>query len=543
MISGRMIPGEEEDKGKQASAQPAKLRPGTYFSLEEPLHPSFNEVFVSDGYLDTPERHAEAWKPLVSILGHFRHLSHLVYECRGRFAPGLVAAIQRHHPACKIHLRRFRFTSLNDDITDPDELALAASPCLHSLSILGTWRDSNGIDDHNTAAALSTISLAPNLKHVRMLGCRPASSPSLYRSRDRPVEAWKGFNLPSELFGKASLESLSFCTYYDKLSEKKLVEWIQIADFTMLRGFSFAVTDAGVLPQLMAYTGFGFLEELSILLQRKESDEEFKSVVEAFFLDLNPLAVLDLSGTVHEQLLHVICQRHGSRLQKLVLRPYEDHYGMAGPPLQLQSTHIRVIAHSCPRLSDLNIRIKRTRGDAVETACYEALATIETLKVAQIHLDCSNPSDSRSEGSQLEIALVNSAIDETLAKSIWDIICGGSNQQQLESLTISSGGGSAFGNSHPGDLMTLVNHLSRSYLILKPGISNQDAVTVVELTKEWREQSDERQRGHEQTMLEKWGHKGLNGSAYRAFNQLWPYEESGKDWREVWQSWSLQRGI
>lgn len=516
-------------------------RPGTIFSLEEPLHPVFDVNFRGDGQLDTPEEHGEAWRPLISLLEKFYHLTDLVYECEGRFAPGLIGAIQQYHPTCKIHLHRFRFKSLHDDTTDPDELALATSPCLHSLSILGTYRDPNGVDDHNNAAALRTVSLAPKLKHVRMLGCLPASTPELYLSRNRRVEAWKGFKPSPEPCKKALLESLSFCRIYDKLSRSKLDEWAQVTDLTVLRRFSFAIIDASVLPELMVYSRLSHLEELSILLQREQTDEQFESIVETFFRDLNPLTALKLSGTISEELLHTVCLRHGPALERLMFRPYEDHFDMAGPALQVQSAHIRVIALSCPHLSDLNIRIKRSRGDAMETACYEAIGCIRTLKTAQIYLDCANPSNDRPEGTILEIALVNSAVDETLATSIWDTICHGSHGQRLECLTIESGGGSSFGNSHPGDLMTLVGHLSRGYQITKTNTGEGDGIAVVELTKDYREENDRRECVQERAMLEKWGHKDFTWPAYKAFNQLWPFEESGKDWRTVWRSWPLQR--
>jgi hypothetical protein len=163
------------------------------------------------------------------------------------------------------------------------------------------------------------------------------------------------------------------------------------------------------------------------------------------------------------------------------------------------------------------------------------------LKTAQIYLDCSNPTDVLPDDELLETALLNSAIDEALAISIWDTICDGSTKQRLESLAIYSGGGSAFSNCHPSDLITLVCHFSRSYRIIRTSKAKYGDVTVVELTKEMRENVDERQREREQFMFEKWGHKGDAGPAFKAFNRLFPYKETGKDWREVWRSWPLQR--
>ena len=415
------------------------------------------------------------------------------------------------------------------------------SPCLHSLSVLSTWRDSDGNDDHNSAAAIRTVGLAPNLKHVRMLGCRPASSSRLHSSLCRVKQEWKGFIPPLEAVNKASLESLSFCGYADNLGQSGLNEWNNHTDFTMLRRFSFSITNSDVLSHFMAGDGLSHLEELSLTLRQNRTDENFKAVAEAFFTHLNPLRILNVSGTLHEELVTRICQQHGGTLKKLSLRPYEDHYNMAGPPLRIQESQVRTIAVHCSQLSDLNIRIKRTRGDKTETRCYEALGALRHLKSAGIHLDCSNPSNARDDGPQLETALVNSAIDEALVTSIWDTICAGSDDHTLESLRITSGGGSSFGNTHPGDLMTIVNNLSRNYQITKTVKSDISELVVVELTKEGRERMDEMQRKHEETMMEKWGHKGLNGPSFQAFRQLWPQGDVDKDWREAWRSWPLQR--
>ena len=66
---------------------PMIIRPGLEFSLEEPLNPHFDEVFISDGGLNRPQDDLEAWKPLVSLFAKFQHLSDLIYNCAGRFAP------------------------------------------------------------------------------------------------------------------------------------------------------------------------------------------------------------------------------------------------------------------------------------------------------------------------------------------------------------------------------------------------------------------------------------------------------------------------
>jgi hypothetical protein len=79
--------------------------------------------------------------------------------------------------------------------------------------------------------------------------------------------------------------------------------------------------------------------------------------------------------------------------------------------------------------------------------------------------------------------------------------------------------------------------------LTKPGKEGNNEVIVGELTKEIREEGDEKQRRHEQVLFEKWRPSGHNGSALEAFDRLWPFQKSGKDWREIGRSWLLQRNM
>jgi hypothetical protein len=355
-------------------------------------------------------------------------------------------------------------------------------------------------------------------------------------------EEWKGFRpVPQAPSKKATLESLSFCVYEGILSQTKLQQFIQHIDFTTLRQLSFDVNDAEVLAELTVNGRISRLETLSLSLQRQNTDTRFEAIGETFLRHLNPLTVLHLSGTIHEELMLAICQQHGGTLKELSITPYEDYYDMAGPPFQIDAYQIQRVGNYCRQLSDLSIRIKRTKGDASETKCYEALGTIRSLKSASIHLDCSNPPETRSDDAQLEVALVNSAIDPTLVMAIWDTICDGSDTYALERLTITSGGGSSFGNTQPGDLMTIVNHMSRTYQTSKTTAGIVHEVVVEELTREDREKRDIRQRENEKFLLKKWGHRGLTGPSFETFKRLWPFEENEVDWREVWRSMPLQR--
>jgi hypothetical protein len=437
------------------------------------------------------------------------------------------------------------------------------------------YRDSSGIDDHNGAAALSTVALAPNLKHVKMLGCRPASSPALYQARGRALEEWKGFMPPIEIAQekrvKTKLESLAFICYNNSLDCTKLEKWDAIADFSKLTVLSCAIGDKELLKQVALYRTFPHLQKLKLILEPKKQDhlEDWQLSVEQFFASTNPLRSLALSGSLHGPLLDVIADRHGATLQELELNPFADGYDMPGPPLRITAMVMEMLAVKCPRLAILTLTLRRSIGDRTETRCYEALGTLPHLRRLSLKLDCTNASawDLKPEedwgdfdkatlthpgsspkiyNGHLKQAIINSALDEFLVRDIWTVINktppGG--KDTLESLNIYTYGGSSFGNSHPGDLMDICSHVSRSYCVTRMDRDKDgeegSGILVVELSKKEREQRDESKKKHEQIMLEKWGHRGMNGSSWVVFNHLWPFRED-EDWRIKWKSWPLQR--
>lgn len=103
--------------------------------------------------------------------------------------------------------------------------------------------------------------------------------------------------------------------------------------------------------------------------------------------------------------------------------------------------------------------------------------------------------------------MVNSALDEDLVRQIWDVINERQTKNTLRTLKIHTYGGSAFGDIHSGDLSTIVEHVSRSYLVTaNPGI--EGGIEIVELSKRRRETIDAKSRNFDRKMIEKWGEKG-----------------------------------
>jgi hypothetical protein len=531
---------------------------------DDNFEPRFNGVFVTDPQEDGPDESSRSWSPLISLISSLQYLTDLIYACDNQVPPCLLQALHRHHPACRLAIRTFRFRSLRASITDPNELALVTSPCLHSLSVRYVWRDSGGNDDYNEEAVLRSVALAPNLKQLDMLGCRPASSQQLYSTLSVAKKPWKGFSPPVEKFQIGSLRSLSFCGYQD-ITKAKLDIWNQHTDLSKLRSLVLSnVSDAGALMNATVVSRFKSLERLAMHLCRKGNDVDFIPAVEMFFDCLSPLTTLRLYGSVDASLVTKILERHGSTLRELLLKQYEhEPYGSPRQAMVLTNADIEYIRNSCPLLEDLKLSIKRSKSDWRETQCYEALGTFASLTKLGLQLDCSNlrepGSPSADEDSfdrqlytqgripplynaHIRDALINSAVDEALARSIWDVVSISKPGRPLMRLRITSGGGSGFGQVHQGDLSSRVGHMSRSFLLTRSERDDCNHVEVIELGKQAREQRDERERHHEAEMMRRWGHTG-NVKMTPIFERLWPPKLGSRDWRDDWSSQPLQRTV
>jgi hypothetical protein len=525
-------------------------------SSENNTKPQFNAVFVTDRKEAGADESSRAWSPLISLISSLSHLTDLTYGCDNQVPPCLLHALHRHHPTCRLDIRTFRLRSLREPITDPNELALVTSPCLHSLSVRYVRRDSHGYDDYNEEAVMRAVTIAPNLKHVNMLGCRPADSPRLHFSRKRARVPWKGFVPPLETFQIGSLTSLAFCGY-QHITKKKLHKWSQHTDLSKIQSLIVtSLSDATALMEDAGDTPFKSLKQLNIHLARERNDLTFSAGVEALFNSLNPLTALRLSGSLDPWLMLEILKRHGSTLQELVVDLYETDSNLPRAMI-LTRADILNIRDRCPLLHALQLSIKRFKSDWRETQCYEAFGTFPSLTKLSLHLDCSNPPsrdalDPDGDDFDRELytsglspplynahirdALINSAVDESLSRSIWDLVSTNKPGCPLASLRITSGGGGSFGNLYPGPIRNQISHMSRSFLHTRSESNDSDHVDVVEVSKPGREQADKRERERE---LEAGGKPSENVT--RIFERLWPPKAGSLDWRDDWCSRPLEK--
>ncbi|ROV91181.1 hypothetical protein VSDG_07872 [Cytospora chrysosperma] len=435
-----------------------------------------------------------AWAPVVNLVKALPYLTRLV-----------------------LHHLTFRLRSLRWETPDSHEMALATSPCLYRAKVRCAWRDSNAEDDFNQEAMLQLVAgLAPNLKELLVAEVIPTLSS---RGRRIPRGPWRG--LPGFGPGSAtgSLSSLSLIGSVD-FSPDLLQTWNKHTDFSSLRHMTlgggwdcrWGLNDEAMI-WLIEHCSFPRLRTLRIRIERDDDQVERPDYVKhtiTFFRAFEPLEELSVSGSLEPEILRDgILSKHGFALKKLSLCPSENPHAQVRQhiPMIFTKEHIMHIQAQCPLLQDLAVPVKRTKSDGIEAEMYKAFGKIERLQSLYLTLDCSDwrvtrdstltddPSfdeDDRRlfaashwKRGYLREAFMNCAVDESLARSIWDTICRVKEGKQLESLKLFTTGGGDFGNtSSHSDMPDFIRHLSRSWSIKRSVRDDETKITISTLDEE-----------------------------------------------------------
>ncbi|KAL1607624.1 hypothetical protein SLS60_002558 [Paraconiothyrium brasiliense] len=505
---------------------------------------------------EDPWRAQTFWEPLVRLLPKFKHLTDVVAQVRGGIPVGIVATLEQSHPECRLHLPNFTFRSLHEDITNPDERALVTSSNLHSISVEYRFRDHHGMVDYNEAAALRTVALAPNLKHVRILGVRPRNSAGL-RAMGRPFEPWKGFIPPIDEADrpKSKLVSLELTGAYSQLTPEKLAIWQEAADLSGVKMLSCSISWSNIPDHVSMSNTFSSLTDLTLSFEppKRGPYDVREHAIQNFLSSLNSLTSLSLSGPFYGPFLSAIAERHGATLEKLTLRHTGGQFPTPPSRYRMFTNDLRILASACLQLTELSLYVQRSLGDRTEIETYEAI-------------DCRNSSGSNRQvdpgwddfekaepdngavipapiyrNGHLKRAIVNSALDETLARSIYALVSSKRSESTLDVLEVKTYGGGSFDGTFPGDLKIIVDHVSRNYRFERQSERQGTGfMSIIELSKGQREAKDAYVRTREGIHAEhhEYGSKVPQDGAWAVFRRLWPFEEH-EDWRDVWRSWPL----
>jgi hypothetical protein len=250
--------------------------------------------------------------------------------------------------------------------------------------------------------------------------------------------------------------------------------------------------------------------------------------------------------------------RHGQTLKKLSLYPFEEpsrNYANARVqreiPIEFTEERLLQIQAGCQVLEELAIPVKRNKSSASEAKIYRYFAKMESLKFLFLTLDCSNwrvtqdntYNPQYDEEDQkfvdyyypylmrgtLKETFINCAVDETLARSIWEVVSKNKIGRRLERLKLWTTGGKEYGTSGSSSHVTdLLDNLSRSWLIERVPRDDQEDIIVRELGRREREAHSAKVRERRETVPQK------------TFCEVWPCKEGSEGWQGDWSSFPLQ---
>jgi hypothetical protein len=391
------------------------------------------------------------WASLSRLLRKLTGLKELIHV-GGRLLPPLLDALHQCIPGCELHLFSFGLKSLIVDVNSPRcideyEYKLATSPNLRSVVIPDcTWIDNARVDYHAPAAMALATGLAPNLESIHVGELHIAGDPWHHFDITRPLPPWQGFFLdkPGHSYPRGRLRKLSL----QPARLNRFLQWERHIDFSALQTLHLWRLELDTLARA-SQCQFSALKTLVLDLLSMEGDinapsQQMDGPGSAFLLNIAPLQSLHLSGLFAERSFQALLDHHGSSLRKLALFPFIT---LRPPePFRITPEQIDMIRKHCTKLSDLRLRVPRSKGNCDELKIYRALGAITQLRDLSLEFDCSQRRpgwglQERSSANEMppdhdlnRDMLINIAVDESLAGAIFHaILSGGSSRiQRLE---------------------------------------------------------------------------------------------------------------
>lgn len=531
--------GEQDEEGEGEEKNDWNTR--DYFDMHDFCRPSKSSMECREGSMGD---HLEAWQPLVHFIRQLPALEDLVWACGSRMPRYILSAV--HSIGCRLHMHCFHLSSLvqhrdRPQPIVPDEYALATSPSLSSIVAPVRDFETDGDVSYNEEAVMRMVAgTAPRLAHVWLLQTMAGDSIAYREAVRLGKPAWSGFfpgtaeadSLP--VLG--SLQSLVLNAY---VSHTKIDNWIRYTDFAKLRRLTIQWnSECGVALAEMAMRGdFESLHTLGLSTIEDET-HPMQEALNPLLENLNPLHRLGLSGLISDETFNIVLRRHGGTLRTLSVYPYRDEESRK-PLVVFSEEVVQRLAEQCPNLEQVELPVNRTRGDDRETGIYRALSRLSRLKRAFLRLRFSiGPDEEDGEETRvreypvstgyrgetihfvyLREAFSNSAIDSTLALSIFNLISSSGSLRYLR-LEISR----KFGRNAPGygDVLfhAILRWFNRDWVCKR---NARGRVTVRELDNKGTIKAGEEWQYNEEEVFQ------------NVFNDIWPQRtlEWWKDWKSL----------
>ncbi|RMJ28844.1 hypothetical protein PHISP_00295 [Aspergillus sp. HF37] len=510
------------------------------------VRPGINLMGTTPGYYTEKN-----WQPLVLLVTTLGHLTELHYSVDNMFPVCLLRAIHEHHPTCKLNIWSSQTLSLDKPglgrlsaydtprFNDPFDLEVLRSPCLHAIGI-----DYAVGERSHQHPIIPLIAMAPNLKHIRIR----LLSDFFGRTVSSINEEWTDFVSSLNPVPSASLASVSFSPVISGI-EPTLLKLGQLMDLSQLRSLEIHRIRHPVIMK-QALSSIVNLETLFIHVHRPKLIEpsSFSEIMKSIFDRFKPLKYLCIRALDDLSLLDDILIRHGRSLRGLMIEPVSrnglightatDTRGYIYP--RFGHADVERLAESCPHLEELRIPVQRSKGDHQECQLYRALGKFSMLRSLILDLGCNPPqapdiNENVYDIYTLKDALINAAVDESLAMAIWDIVVSSQKTCALRNLRCGPFGGDVFGR----EACYVFQRRSRSFLVSRRGFHLAEPPEVTEIGKEQREADADWSTTYEKRV-------GLEAKLFRiprwitrTIHSIWPPGLYGTDWSTGWNSFPL----
>ncbi|EFR00625.1 hypothetical protein MGYG_03631 [Nannizzia gypsea CBS 118893] len=512
------------------------------------------------GGLPNDEYIGKYWEPLARFLVQLPRLLDFVYSFVDLPAPCLMDAL-RSIPNCRLHLHNFGLKSLvqpegqPQDI-DPYEYSVATCPQLYCILTRCSDYTEDGLRNYNgEAARLLAAGLAQNLKRVRVIEFYPGTGLGHTNTFNGPRVGWQGFfpNSPQ----KTQTQPLR-PGYLDALSVRpwppaNLEEWSKYVEFSSLRTLKWNCHAPSTnMYRWMSTCDFSSLKTLVLNVESYGSEcKQMDEVAGVVLRNLPPLNSLRLTGLFGQQAFQAIVQCHNT-LRRLSL--FAEQLPDADR-LRITAENARELAENCAQLEELSLQVPRSQGNKEEVLIYRSLGSILSLRYLTIYLDCSEVatyglSDSDVEEYYNDVqypklhkllireAMINAAVDEQLARAIYQEIENGSSNNgkhpALQCVKFYVTGAGEFNEYYGNIYITpVVRSIGRSWELIRNPSRRDDSADVVaiqELDREAREAFDK-----ETKEFRRWN--GVMDIQELVFREIWP--EKTRSWQTDWHSFPL----
>lgn len=500
----------------------------------------------------------EAWKYVAQLMKRLTGLADIYWACPVGLPACLLQTLHADLQRCRLHDYKFDL-SLKAESMNPYGSALVESPCLYSIGELNLAFDALAWD------YMRHQSRRMKEAHVWL----PIDGVMDFSDMDN-IPRWTGNGLhqptPLETF------HLSRPPSPDRPLSFSIVNWAVHNNFSALRVLRLdtVVTDLDHLPLPKEFPA---LETLSFNCSQATRLEYWNTLLN-FLSALPRLTALQIKDWARSISFAPALNPNLRYLN------FSTRGRLYGDPLR--NDHIHQLANICPNLEELTVEIKRSRGNVEEVALYRAIGRLRRLQYLTLHLDAAPPGlDSTveyfdpngeliSNGTAIEPwfdaedartvdgplrpyrrghlydALVNSAIDSDLARSIFGLV----NEAKtgikgaalpLERLQLEAFHGAQFqpaGRWSPRNpiMRPFLAALQRRWLVERDVRDDaRDVLHVTELGREFRLEHWSRQAKY---LAEKRKEYELQ-DVFDMWQRVWPGEETASGQWETWSSLPL----